>query len=396
MSDAATIPGVATPPVLDVARRVGDETLAGQFAAMAKAAGLKPSAVVGAFARLTFGPGKVSFQDFVKLRLFDQPFHEGTALDAYVGQRRNRDLCVAINHRHDWLGLFSNKIASRSYLAAYGLPTIPTKAIYAPQASAGNATILTDRAALETFLSAPEHYPLFGKPVEGVQSLGSIGLRACHAASRELETFDGSSVPLDAFLSEVETHYAAGYLFQSLVSPHPDIRAVCGHRLATVRIVTIATEAGARPYRACWKIPSGSNAADNYWRSGNLLAQLDFSSGCVRRATSGVGLSTAEHTHHPDTGAPLVGFRHPHWQAMLDFATEGARLMRHVPMIGWDIACSEDGPVIVEMNEMPDLFLVQFADRKGVLEPEFTAFAAFQKQQAARHTRTMQAAIAKL
>ena len=63
---------------------------------------------------------------------------------------------------------------------------------------------------------------------------------------------------------------------------------------------------------------------------------------------------------------------------MKQIALSGATLMRHIPLIGWDIAPSENGPIIVEMNEAPDFFMVQFADRKGILDEEFRSFMAFQ------------------
>ena len=65
-------------------------------------------------------------------------------------------------------------------------------------------------------------------------------------------------------------------------------------------------------------------------------------------------------------------------------------------MIGWDIASGPDGPIIVEMNQTPDLFLHQLADARGLLEPDFLAFMAFQKQNAAAHLRALRADIAKL
>jgi hypothetical protein len=49
-------------------------------------------------------------------------------------------------------------------------------------------------------------------------------------------------------------------------------------------------------------------------------------------------------------------------------------------MIGWDVTTLEGGPVIVEMNETPDLFLNQLADRRGVMDEDFTRFLAQQKK----------------
>ena len=363
---------------LDVALR--------KMAEVAKGSALK---VMREYATLAFGPGQVSFSDYTKLRLFDDAFYAGSDKRTVVGQRRNFDIDLTINYRHDWMGLFSNKVASASYLAAHGFPTIPVSAIYAKDLAGASHVVARNKDDLRAFLVNEANYPLFGKPIEGIQSLGSIGLKRYLPGTDSLETIDGREVPLDHFMLDIDQHYGHGYLFQKFLTPHPAIRTVCGDRPATVRIVTLACEGEPKVFRACWKIPTGSNVADNYWRPGNLLAQIDLASGRVQRVTSGTGLDLTEHTHHPDTKAQLVGMEVPNWTRLSQTAAEAARLMRHMPLIGWDMALLETGPVIVEMNEKPDFFLNQLADGRGVLDEELTTFIKSQKKKATDRVRSI-------
>jgi hypothetical protein len=282
--------------------------------------------------------------------------------------------------------LLENKIAADGYLATYGIPTIPLVAIYHADLKTGGALVVPDEQRLREFLTDEANFPLFGKPTEEQQSLGSVGLRRYLPQERSLETHDGS-VTLDAFVEQLRTHYAKGYLFQKLVSPHTAMRAVCGDRLATVRIITIVDEAGPKVFRACWKIPAGGNAADNYWRPGNLLAQLDIAEGKVLRVLSGSGLELQQFDRHPDSGAALIGFQIPHWRRLVDIVLEAARLMHHVPLIGWDVAVLDDGPAVVEMNERPDFMLPQLADSRGIMEPELTELIAVQQEKFAEHKK---------
>ena len=363
---------------LDVALR--------KMAEVAKSSALK---VMREYATLAFGPGQVSFSDYTKLRLFDDAFYAGSDKRTVVGQRRNFDIDLTINYRHDWMGLFSNKVASASYLAAHGFPTIPVTAIYAKDLVGASHLVARNIHDLRAFLANEANYPLFGKPIEGTQSLGSIGLKRYLPGTDSLETIDGREVPLDHFMQDIDQHYAHGYLFQNFLTPHSAICAVCGDRPATVRIVTLAFEGEPKVFRACWKMPVGSNVADNYWRPGNLLAQIDLTSGRVQRVTSGTGLDLTEQAHHPDTKAQLVGMEVPGWARLSQTAVEAARLMRHMPLIGWDVALLETGPVIVEMNEKPDFFLNQLADGRGVLDEEFTTFIKSQKKKAADRVRSI-------
>lgn len=351
--------------------------------------GSSPMQLTREYSRLAFGPGKVTFEDYVKYRLFDDAWLAGADKADFVGARRNRDLVVEINYRHDWHGLLTNKLASQSYLAAYGLPTIAPLAIYAPGLAIASDRLLPSREALRGFLLDARHYPIFGKPVESVQSLGALALLGCDAANDELIAVGDKRLKVDAAVDDIERHYAAGYLFQKMVKPHRDLIPVIGERLATVRVLTIATPEGPKAFRSGWKIPAAGNVADNFWRAGNMLAGLDFETGRVLRATSGVGFEMKDVTRHPDTGAELIGLQVPDWEKMKAVAVEGAKVLRHFGTVGWDIAATDDGPVIVEANETPDFSLVQIADRRGILCKEFNDLLARQQAADAAYVKRM-------
>ena len=354
-------------------------TLLSQILQISEAQKENPMHMVQRYMRVAMGPGKLSPDDFMRLRLFDSASVQGASLMEFVGAKRYRDICITVNYRNDWMGMLSNKVASSSYLAYYGLPGVATKAVYMPRLGRGSeAPVLGSAAELDAFLLDINNYPLFCKPIESQNSLGAAALMKVLPATRELVASDGASISIDTFIAEITAQYPEGYLFQALALAHPAISAVSGGRLATVRFFTIVAEDGPHLFRACMKIPAGENAADNYWREGNLLAQLDMETGRIMRVTSGHGLKAEEHTTHPDTGAALIGFVHPQWQEMRALALRGAALMHQVSMIGWDIACTAKGPVIIEMNELPDSFLMQYADRRGLLDDTFNRFVAFQ------------------
>jgi hypothetical protein len=171
----------------------------------------------------------------VRLRLFDDQFYAGSDKKSVVGQRRNRDISVTVNYRIDWYGVLENKITSISYLATYGLPTIPFEAIYGENLEFKTPLVARNKLELREFLTDARIYPLFGKPVEAFQSLGTIALRRYISAEDKLERLDGTTISLNEFLTDIASHYATGYLFQKLVRPHTTIRDLCGDRLATAR-----------------------------------------------------------------------------------------------------------------------------------------------------------------
>ena len=90
--------------------------------------------------------------------------------------------------------------------------------------------------------------------------------------------------------------------------------------------------------------------------------------------SAGTGLDQVETTHHPDTDAQITGAVLPIWQEALDLALNAQSLLKQVPLIGWDIAISNNGPLIIEANETPDLALMQYASGRGMLDDKFEAF----------------------
>jgi hypothetical protein len=333
----------------------------------------------------------LSIEEYLGFRLFDPDFYGAADRTAFAGIKRARRILLKANYRLDLYGLIENKIACDFLLAAHGLPTMPTVALYHQATGLPAPFLLRSTEELREFLSNGERYPLFGKPLEGRQSLGSASFDRYDPAGGMLVTFDGRTVALDGFVRDVTTHFASGYLFQKRVSPHATVRPLCGDRLATVRVLTAATREGPQVLRASWKMPAGINAADNFWRIGNLLAQLDIKNGQVLRAVQTTRNGFEEITHHPDTHAALLGATVPHWLQILDYAKEGARVLADVPLLGWDIAPVDSGAVIVEVNHIPDFRLHQIADRRGIYDSAMIRFLHERKVHAADWRRRMAA-----
>jgi hypothetical protein len=294
----------------------------------------------------------------------------------FAGRRTMEQIWSTANFRIELAGLIMNKIAAGALLSAHGLPTIPVKAVYSDAGGRAHPRALHDKAALLGFLRDPANYPFFGKPTDGFQSLGAASFGHYDGTSDMMVTSTGSTMSPEAFADDVVTHYGEGYLFQPRVSPHNRTRALCGERLSTVRVLTLGTDAGPKVLRACEKIPGGDNIADNYWRAGNLLVQLDPGTGVRGPAISGKGTEMKEHEVHPDSGGAIAGTAVPNWSAVREVALEGARLLSDTPLLGWDIAPVEEGAVIVEVNCTPDLMLPQLADRRGILDAELATFLA--------------------
>lgn len=146
-------------------------------------------------------------------------------------------------------------------------------------------------------------------------------------------------------------------IFQKYLDCHDDIVALTGsHAVQTVRLITVKNDIGEISlYCGFFKMVGSPDClVDNFkgGTSGNLMASLDLVNGTIVEAT---GFDSSTYTHrfpetHPVTQRQLSGFKLPHWQELVRSSTDLHAKMSSVRIIGWDVAITNDGPVILEGN----------------------------------------------
>ncbi len=333
-------------------RSAGHEAMPAAFARMAEAAGAPPAHLMADFAALAFGPGRISFADYERLRLYDGGFWGAADRREVAGAAQARRAARTANFRRDCWGLATDRLASSAYLAAHGLPTVPTLAIYRAGLAAPGASLLRTRDELRQFLEAHAGAPLIARPSEGGPGRRLFaGEAEAHAAE------------IDRFIDMVSDAGPVSWLFQTPLEPHPAVAEA--RRVAPVRLLTIAAGDAAVVVRAAWLLGGPDD----------VVASLDVRGGAALRLSPALA---------PQRGEPApAGLVAPDWPTLKAVATEGARLFAQFGLIGWDIAPTAGGPVILGLDPAPDLDLHQLADRRGLLDAEFLAFLADRRALAA-------------
>jgi hypothetical protein len=87
----------------------------------------------------------------------------------------------------------------------------------------------------------------------------------------------------------------------------------------------------------------------------------------------------AMHSVHPISGTSIVGFRVPRFAEVIELVSKAALELTDVPYVGWDVAITPDGPLIIEANYNTGVF--QAKPRASVtpqgLLPVYAAVAEF-------------------
>lgn len=69
---------------------------------------------------------------------------------------------------------------------------------------------------------------------------------------------------------------------------------------------------------------------------------------------------------HPDTGCTIPGFRLPYWEETLRLFCLAQKELKEAPTLGWDIAITDDGPLIVEANAGYSIEIHEVAEHRGL------------------------------
>jgi hypothetical protein len=230
--------------------------------------------------------------------------------------------------------LFTNKYIEKLLLKGAGLPTAQLLAIVGE-----NGDIRSREDLVELLQRLPHDVVM--KPVSGthgkkvlVLARGVDGLRAGDETWTELDVWN-----------HVRGDLQRGFLIEEKLVNSAEIAALYPRSLNTLRVVTVKTLDKRWCLAAAYlRVGAGGRVVDNI-SAGGILVRVD-EDGRTRSAHQD-GRSIAE---HPDTGASLIGVRLEGYRAACDLALEASRKLGFVGTIGWDIAATDRGPVIVEAN----------------------------------------------
>jgi putative polysaccharide biosynthesis protein len=321
------------------------------------------------------GFGKLTPEDYFYFRLYDDKKYDFAAKQRFMSDKRHTYVANKCNDVK-WWAMADDKLIANIILKGYPLPDL--EAVFSARPRNGGVSVMHSAQELEHFLMNGARYPLFAKPIYGVQSRGAWSIDAADKPARAVITHDGAK-PVAEFAAMIAGSPGDGYLFQRRLDLHPDLAVLCGNNLSTVRLVLIQPDKAPEIIHALWKLRTSDNVADNFWRPGNMLAQLDIESGRILRVVQGVGPSQVELENHPETGKRLLGAVMPDWAKMKAIALECSQIFPKLRYITWDIAPTPDGPIIVEVNPGGAFTLPQVAEGQGILDDKFRAFLRYCK-----------------
>ncbi len=167
-------------------------------------------------------------------------------------------------------------------------------------------------------------------------------------------------------LREAEKSAGNGkYLLQESIVQHSEMNRLNGCAINTLRIVTINTGKD-KPFVLSSVLRVGtekSGDVDN-WAAGGLSVGIN-DDGYLREFGFYKPSYGTKTDIHPDSKIKFSDFRVPMYKEAVELALRSHGFFYNVHSIGWDIAITENGPVIIEGNDNWEISLMQ-ACNKGL------------------------------
>ena len=191
-------------------------------------------------------------------------------------------------------------------------------------------------------------------------------LDSIHKASKRAKEDDGEGIQslATADIDDYDVLYdrlvkGGQLLIEEPIRQHPDMNKLCPDSVNTVRIVTLVTAQGAQMVYALVRMGMGGVCVDNV-SSGGMYAPVNEHGQLYRPAFC--DKTGKYYERHPVTGTEITGFQIPLFDQALELCrTASRRVEAHLKYIGWDVAITPDGPVLVEGNNLPGYDMCQNA-----------------------------------
>ena len=324
---------------------------------------------------------RVGAREYYKYRLFDDSRFSPEEKREYTGWRFERAVYRKVNDpglladsglQGSWQGMV-DKVLFDCLMRTAGVPTPRILAVFDASGSLYDGQMsLMIVAELEEFLTARAVSGFFAKPARAHSGDGAIAVARIEGSSAHLA--DGLTVEVEELTQRIAAR--SRVVVQERLTPHPVLQRALGRTIATVRVVVLRRPGRSQIHRIALRVPTGANIVDNFdgGRTGNLIGWVEPATGRVLRVYAGWGIEQVRLDRHPDTAAVLEGLVLPDWPEAIAVIQRASRALAGMRLQNWDLALTDRGPLMIEVNDVSAQDVLQLAGPPGFLDRELCSF----------------------
>ena len=159
-------------------------------------------------------------------------------------------------------------------------------------------------------------------------------------------------------------------LIEECVVQHEKMDELYDQSVNTLRIFTFIKDGQSYFLQAVLKLGNGG-IIDNF-AGGGMYTILDDNGKVIYKA---IDKNDNTYDIHPITNKKIIGFQVPMFDEAVQLVKDAAAVEPNIGYVGWDVAISKDGPLIIEGNCYPGVFQTKPSlkkDKTGAL-PKYNA-----------------------
>lgn len=252
--------------------------------------------------------------------------------------------------------LSQHKVSEKAILQLVGVPTPRFIGnLHHQRGRSSSGTSLTSVEELRTLLlDLPDIHKVCFKLVEGYGGHGFQAVEVLRDDDLKLRPLDANEpLTVSEFFSGYLTFDKGGeYIVEEYIKQHPDLARLNPSSVNTLRIWACCVEGETFAINAFLRVGGHGALVDNTSRGAHIF-RLNFDTGEIE---DGMVKNIYNDTFqcHRDSGERISGSKLPFWQDALKLACEAVTVFPHINLAGVDVAFTEKGPVVIELNVEPD------------------------------------------
>lgn len=255
-------------------------------------------------------------------------------------------------HRARYICMLQDKFVFGIYMQSLGFPTPPLLGL----CDAEKIDWLNPRRQ-ESWDKLAEH--------DGMDAFLKDALGRCGTAVFPLRVSGGTvylnDKPVDA--ETLRQKITGKYVIQQRIYQHPELNRMYPHAINTIRLITLRKGDDILLASGTFRMGAGGNRFDN-WAGGGIGVGLNVKTGQLdEEGTYRLGFG-GRVAAHPETGVVFRTYKIPFYREAAELVVQMHSFFYGVHSIGWDVAVTQDGPVVIEGNNSWDIAFQQFHDNK--------------------------------
>lgn len=247
-----------------------------------------------------------------------------------------------------------NKVVEKAVLTAYGIPTPELLGHYHP------ANGLT--ASGEYLRAAEDIEQLLNQQQAGsklcfklTEAWGGEGFRAIEClASQQVKDLSNQNVTsVASFAKSLCAGAQGGVLIERYLDQHAGYAAFNSSSVNTLRVFVVQRDSGHVECVGAFLRVGGAGSLVDNMTAGGLSFPVDLETGVLKSGIHKYKLG-GYYDSHPDTHQKIAGTQLPFFKEVVELTAKAMLAFPETRFVGADIAVSNDGPVVLELNIQPD------------------------------------------